>query len=334
LKKQSKITATEAMIGLRLDKALGLLPEIKSRSRSETLIKNGHVTVNSKPAKSSLIIQSDDVIEYQLPEKTASDLTPYNFKLEIIFEDSDLAVINKPPGLVVHPAAGHEHDTLVNALIHHTKDLSMKFGEDRPGIVHRLDKETSGLLVIAKNDSTHESLSQQFKDRSVHRIYQAICLGIPPIPNGRIVSYLARNPNHRKKFASVRDTGNKIIRDPDQPPQIGKLAITNYWTEKTHSSGASLIKLKLETGRTHQIRVHLSEMGHPILADATYGALLKIKNLNGNLAQQAAKEAPRCALHAAELGFVHPQTKKNLFFKVPWPDLETVREFFFPGAEL
>ncbi len=322
------------MVGLRLDKALSLLPEIKSRTRAEFLITNNLITINSKAAKSSQVVKLGDIFEIQFPEAKKTVHSAYDFKLDILFEDNSLVVLNKPPGLVVHPAAGHEDDTLVNALVHHTKDLSMKFGEDRPGIVHRIDKDTSGLLVVAKNDLAHEALSAQFKEHSVHRIYQAICIGIPPKPQGTIQSFLARHPGDRKKFASVRDQEKKIIRDKDQSPEIGKWAVTNYSTIKAHSSGMSLIRLKLETGRTHQIRVHLSEMGTPILADATYGALVKIKNLKGHQAQDIAKAAPRSALHAAELGFIHPETKENLLFKVPWPDMNEVRSFFFPELTL
>ena len=181
MKKSSSITflVPENLSGERVDKALASLEEISSRSRAAFLIENNFVLKNGKPVKPSYKVQLGDQIQIQIPEPIENILQPLDFKLDILFEDSDLIVVNKPSGLVVHPAAGHEQDTLVNALINHTKDLSMKFGECRPGIVHRLDKETSGILVVAKNDLAHEKLTEQFQNRSVHRIYFAVCIGKP-----------------------------------------------------------------------------------------------------------------------------------------------------------
>lgn len=322
------------MIGLRLDKALSLHPEIQTRSRAENLISSQMVRVNGKEQKSSYQVKSNDQIEVAIPQAALTELQPFNLKLDVLWEDSDVIVINKPPGLVVHPAAGHQHDTLVNALVAHADDLSMKFGEERPGIVHRLDRETSGILVVAKNDAAQLALTNQFKAREVHRIYHAICLGVPPKPKGTIQSFIARHPGDRKKFASVLGPDRKIIRDKELQPSVGKWAITHYETLKTHPAGLAYVKLKLETGRTHQIRVHLSEMGQPILADATYGADRKIKSIHGSLNQDLLKKAPRCALHACELGFRHPKTGDNLFFKVDWPDMLEIREKFFPGIKI
>ncbi|MEZ0391512.1 MAG: RluA family pseudouridine synthase [Pseudobdellovibrionaceae bacterium] len=328
------ISILPEMVGLRLDKALSLLPEIHSRSRAENLISNDCVRVNGKTVKSSFVLRETDQIEISFPPKEPRELQPLNLKLDILFEDSDLIVINKPPGLVVHPAAGHQQDTLVNALIAHADDFSMKFGEERPGIVHRLDRETSGVLVVAKNDRTQMDLTDQFKAREVHRIYHAICLGVPAKPNGTIQSFIARHPTDRKKFASVLGPDRKILRHKEDPPSVGKWAVTHYETLKTHPSGLSYLKLKLETGRTHQIRVHLSEMGIPILADSTYGADRKVKSVHGSLNQDLLKRAPRCALHACELGFRHPKTGKTLSFKVTWPDMEEIRDLFFPGVKI
>jgi len=321
------------MVGLRLDKALSLLPEIKSRTRADSLISSQNVLLNGKEAKSSWILKETDRIEIHFPVAVPTELQPLDLKLDVLFEDSDIIVINKPPGLVVHPAAGHQHDTLVNALIAHTDDLAMKFGEERPGIVHRLDRETSGILVVAKNDSSQENLSQQFKAREVHRIYHAICLGIPAKPKGTIQSFIARHPTDRKKFASVLGSDRKILRDKEVPPSVGKWAVTHYQVLKTHSAGLSYLQLKLETGRTHQIRVHLSELGTPILADPIYGSDRKLKSVHGSLNQDLLKQASRCALHACELGFRHPKTSKDLFFQVPWPDLEEIRQKFFDGVK-
>jgi 23S rRNA pseudouridine1911/1915/1917 synthase len=308
----------EEMMGTRLDKALALRPEVQTRSRASHLIEEGLVTVNSRMVKASLVLKLGDYIEIQLPEPEPTDLVPYDFPLEILFEDEHLIVINKPSGLVVHPAAGHSQDTLVNALIHHARDLSMKFGEQRPGIVHRLDKETSGILVVAKNDKTHAHLTQQFKERSIHRIYYAVCLGLPKPATGQSQSYLARHPVDRKRYASILGPDKKIQTAKEPQPSVGKWAVTHYEVLKNHS-GLSYCKLKLETGRTHQIRVHLSEKGTPIAGDNLYGADKKIKGISAKKVQEDLKNLNRFLLHAAELGFVHPVTGNNIFFMQDWP---------------
>lgn len=321
------------MLGQRLDKALSFVPEIGSRSRAENLISASRVRVNGQNPKASYKVSDKDQIEISFPPPTPSELKPFEMDLDILFEDSDLIVINKPPGLVVHPAAGHQDDTLVNALIAHTDDLAMKFGEERPGIVHRLDRETSGVLVVAKNDFTQENLAAQFKERSVHRIYHAICLGLPARQDGTIQSFIARHPANRKKFASVLDSERKVIRDKGLDPEIGKWAVTHYKVLKNHPAGLSYLQLKLETGRTHQIRVHLSEMGCPILSDDLYSTDRRMKSVTGHNNQDLLKTSTRCALHACELGFSHPKTKENLFFKVAWPDHQEIRNHFFKGLD-
>lgn len=308
------------MMGLRLDKALSLVPEIASRSRAEYLLNQNRILVNGETCKSSYKVKSGDSFEIELPDATPSTLQALDLKLDILFEDKDVIVINKPAGLVVHPAAGHAHDTLVNALIGHTKDLSMKFGEDRPGIVHRLDRDTSGILVVAKNDKSHENLAQQFKARTVHRLYLAACIGTPPRFEGLVESFLARHPVDRKRYSSVYDDEKKIIRNKDEAPEIGKWAVTGFKVLKRLPSGLSYLQLKLETGRTHQIRVHLSEAGLPIIADNLYGADKKIKNIQNSEFKETVKKFPRFALHASELGFDHPTTGEKMFFKVPWPE--------------
>jgi 23S rRNA pseudouridine1911/1915/1917 synthase len=308
----------EEMIGLRLDKALVLRSEITTRSRAAHLIENGLVQVNSKLAKASTVLKAQDKIVITLPEPEPTELVPYDFPLDILFEDEDLIVINKPSGLVVHPAAGHFQDTLVNALLFHTKNLSMKFGEQRPGIVHRLDKETSGILVVAKNDQAHENLTRQFKARTIHRIYFCICMGVPRPPKGVIESYLARHPTDRKRYASLMTPERKIQTTREPEPTFGKWAVTHYETLKSHS-GLSLCRLKLETGRTHQIRVHLSEKGTPIVGDTLYGADKKIKSIESQKLQAELKDLDRFLLHAAELGFAHPKTGQDLYFQQPWP---------------
>lgn len=293
----------ESEAGQRLDKFLSVKSEIGSRSRAETLLEADLVLVNQKVCKASYKVKAGDLIECQIPAKSESQIQPLDLKLDILFEDSDIIVVNKPANLVIHPAAGHESDTLVNALVAHSDELSMKFGEDRPGIVHRLDKDTSGVLVVAKNDFAHEGLAQQFSDRTIHRLYEAMTLGIVPKTSGFMESHLGRDPKDRKKFASVPN---------------GKWAKTNYKKLNDHPAGLSLIELKLETGRTHQIRVHLSEAGFPVLGDAMYNGNKWARIQGKNLREEIAK-IPRFALHAKELGFIHPRTKEAMSFKVPWP---------------
>ncbi|MBN8535535.1 MAG: RluA family pseudouridine synthase [Deltaproteobacteria bacterium] len=315
------ISVPENTESLRIDKYLSSHPEILTRSRAEYLIENHFVTVNKTNIKSSYKIKAHDQIQILIADlKLDQPLQKLNLELEIIFEDADLIVLNKPSGLVVHPAAGHQNDTLVNALVNHTDQLSMKFGEDRPGIVHRIDKETSGLLVIAKNDKSHLHLSQQFKARSIQRRYEAVVLGLFQPPQGQIISYLARHPKERKRFASVRDKNQKIVTDTKTPPSIGKLAITNFNLLKT-SSKLSLVELKLETGRTHQIRIHLSEKGFPLLGDPLYGNSSREKILSADIKKDFAV-FNRFFLHAKCIGFIHPNTGKELYFEQDWPDKE------------
>lgn len=308
------------MVGLRLDKALSLDVDIASRSRAEHLISANLVTVNERIEKPSYRVKPKDKIVVELinVNHTSDKLIPLDLKIPVIYEDDDLLVIDKPSGLVVHPAAGHKQDTLVNALLNHSKELSMKFGEQRPGIVHRIDKDTSGLLVIAKNDFSHEKLAQQFKNKTAHRVYFALCLGDFRERTGKIQSYLARHPTQRKKFASVRDSKKKIIRTKSVLVKNGKWSVTNYQAvESIH--GLTYLKLVLETGRTHQIRVHLSEFGHPIVADPIYGSEKMTAKLNSKIAKNAFDKINRLVLHAAELGFQHPRTGEVLLFKTSWP---------------
>lgn len=314
-----QVTATAEMNGLRLDKAMALIEEVGTRSRAAHLLESSAVLLNGKPAKASVAVKENDLIEIQLPEPEPTELQPYDLKLDVLFEDEDLIVINKPAGLVIHPAAGHAHDTLVNALIAHTDDLSMKFGEERPGIVHRLDKETSGVLVVAKNDKAHESLTSQFKERSTHRIYYAVCLGTARTLSGNIKSFLARHPVDRKRYASVLGEDRKPITNQEDAPEIGKWAVTHYEVLQ-RKGGFSYMKLKLETGRTHQIRVHMSESGLPIAGDILYGADRKIKGIEARSSQEDVRQLSRFLLHAAELGFTHPRTGERMFFQKDWPE--------------
>ncbi len=299
------LTVDETLSGLRLDKALAKHPQIESRSQAAKLIDSGHVTLNEKPLKPSYITTLNEVFLISPPPLRNNPMAPFNLKLDIVFEDEDLIIVNKPAGLVVHPAAGHYEDTLVNALLHHTNQLSAGTEPTRPGIVHRIDKDTSGLLVVAKNDSAHRRLAKQFKDKTTHRVYWALAHGLFKKPSGKIESLLQRHPTNRKRFSSQTK---------------GRAAITHYSVVKSISAGISLVHLKLETGRTHQIRVHLSELGHGIVADPIYSSTGRSKSIRSTQTRKVVDSIPRLCLHAAELGFDHPRTGEKMIFKSPWPD--------------
>lgn len=301
----------QQMEGERLDKALSHHPLIGSRSKASLLLEQNRVKGPKAKLKASYAVKTGEMYEIELPPPAPIELQPLELALDIVYEDEDLLVVNKPAGLVVHPAAGHAQDTLVNALIHRVKNFSMGFGEARPGIVHRLDKDTSGLLVVAKNDFTQEGLVKQFKARSVSRRYLCIVLSQPRQHQGVIESHLLRHPTQRKKFASEK-------LHPGQSPK-GKKAITHYKLLKTHQGEISLLECRLQTGRTHQIRVHMSEQGTPIVGDKIYGSPSREKKLNKSLRQKI-ETLQRIGLHASELGFLHPRTGQELFFKASWPE--------------
>jgi 23S rRNA pseudouridine1911/1915/1917 synthase len=293
----NKLTVEPARAGERLDRFLaGSLPAF-SRSRLQTLIRDGFVKVNGKPARPRDLVRGGDAIEWREPEITKIDAEPEPMDLEILFEDDDLLVINKPAGLVVHPGAGHQTHTLVNALLAHCKNLSGIGGKERPGIVHRLDKETSGALVIAKNDATHRDLSKQFADRTTGKVYLALVAGTPRKSSGIIDAPIARHPVHRKKMSVAQ--------------RAGRAAKTEYRVLRSSDTG-SLVECTIHSGRTHQIRIHLHHLGHPVLGDKLYGG-----KRTGNF--------PRQMLHAWKLSFRHPRTGETMTFTAPIPeDLETV----------
>lgn len=276
--------------GLRLDKWMTGLEFIPSRSRAAELIERGLVTIGGRALKASYKVRAGDVITITMPPPEPSELVPWDHPLDILFEDDDLVVVDKPSGLVVHPAAGHAQDTLVNILLHRVGRLSMGFNERRPGIVHRLDRDTSGILVAAKNDFAHTQLAAQFKAKTAHRVYWALVHGTPKRKDGTITTHLARHPADRKRFASAAR---------------GKRAVTHWRVLASHGD-LSWMRLQLETGRTHQIRVHLSEMGFPIVGDPIYG--------------RRKEDGVRLALHATELGFTHPRTGQTLAFSRVWPE--------------
>jgi 23S rRNA pseudouridine1911/1915/1917 synthase len=267
-----------------------------SRSQVEKLIENGFVKLNSQTSKPSYRIKGDDRIFVTVPEAKEISARPQDIPLNIVYEDKDIIVINKPRGIVVHPAAGHSDNTLVNALLFHCKDLSGIGGNIRPGVVHRLDKDTSGLLVFAKNDDSHEELSRQIKNRQVKKTYLALVYGIPKKDEGTIDEPLGRSPKDRKKIAVIK-SDNLKKRD----------AITDYRViEKL--GDYSLLELDLKTGRTHQIRVHLAHLGNPIVGDHTYSRKRTELWENGQL------------LHSYKLSFNHPKTGKLLEFKAEMPE--------------
>jgi 23S rRNA pseudouridine1911/1915/1917 synthase len=304
-------------VGERLDRFLGRAAGERrlalSRTRLKALIEAGHVKIDGVAIRDPAARLTDGAkIEVAPPPLEESPLLAQRLPLNIIFEDAHLLVLDKPAGLVVHPAAGHEQGTLVNALIAHCGDsLSGIGGIRRPGIVHRLDKDTSGLLVVAKTDAAHQGLSALFADHgrtgSLVREYQALAWGTPEAPSGTVDAPVGRHPRQREKMAVA-------------PPEHGRRAVT-HWRVQERLGPVSLISCWLETGRTHQIRVHLAHIGHPILGDAVYGAGFKSKAAQlSDEGRVALARLSRQALHAAKLGFTHPITGQQLLFQSAPPD--------------
>ncbi len=289
------LTALPEDRGLRLDAWLAKrLPEL-SRARLQALITQGCVTLQNRPVKASLKVVPGLTASVEIPPPQPATPQPEPIPLHIIYEDADIVVLDKPAGLVVHPAAGHASGTLVNALLHHCPDLQGIGGELRPGIAHRLDRDTSGLMVAAKNDAALTGLQAQFKAHQVRKVYLAIAAGQPDPPSGRIESLIGRSAQDRKKMSAR--------------PARGRSAVTHYETVRAYGDW-SLLRVRIETGRTHQIRVHLSHLGHPVAGDPVYGR---------GPAVSLPAPAPRQMLHAAELAFTHPRTGKPLAFQAPLP---------------
>lgn len=302
---------------MRIDKWLMHKIANASRTKVQAAIEVGFVLVNDKPIKSNYKIKPLDSVRIMLPEVPRdTEVYPENIPLNIVYEDDALLIVNKPAGMVVHPGYNNYNGTLVNALVYHFENLPSRDEYHRPGLVHRIDKDTSGLLVIAKTEKALTHLAKQFYDHSIHRRYFALVWGEPEPKDGTITGYLNRDPADRRKSKNFTD------------PELGKIAITHYQTIENYYF-SSLISCKLETGRTHQIRAHMASIGHPIFSDDMYGgreirkgsALTKFKSFIGN----AFDIMPRQALHAGELGFVHPVTGKDMFFEAPLPeDFDTV----------
>ena len=298
----------ESAAGMRLDKALATLVPEMSRSRLKALILDGMVTLGAKTLTDvSHTVKAGDRLSLHVPEAVGATPQGQDIPLDIVYEDEHLIVIDKPAGLVVHPAPGNPDRTLVNALIAHCGgSLSGIGGVKRPGIVHRIDKDTSGLMVAAKTDEAHAGLSAAFAAHVIERAYLAVVWGVPQPPSGEIEGAIGRDPNNRKKMAVVT--------------RGGKSALTRYKTIKRFGTAAALVECRLATGRTHQIRVHMTQIGHPLVGDTLYGRSRK-RRLSGlsERAVEALRTFPRQALHARLIGFDHPVTGRHLKFESELP---------------
>ena len=287
-----RATPSPEQTGQRLDKAAAELFGL-SRSSVQELLSGGRVLVNGKPGGKSYRLRPEDTVEAFLPDPVACEAVPQDIPLDIVYEDDDLLVVNKPKGMVVHPAAGHWEGTLVNALLSHCgASLSGINGVLRPGIVHRIDKDTSGLLIVAKNDQAHQGLAQQIKEHSFTRIYEAVVIGHLREPQGTVEAPIGRHPVQRKKMA---------VTDKNAKPAVTHYEVIAVYPGYTH------VRLRLETGRTHQIRVHMAYLGHPVAGDTVYGPPKGVRRLDGQ------------CLHARVIGFRHPRDGRYLEFTSPLP---------------
>lgn len=291
---RQEIFITEELAGDRIDKFLSEQYEELSRSFIQKLLKSGEVFVGQKPVKASYKVSEGDVITFEVPEAVEPEIVAEDIPLDIVYEDHDVILVNKPKGMVVHPAAGHYSGTLVNALMFHCKDdLSGINGVLRPGIVHRIDMDTTGVLIACKNDLAHNSIAEQLKEHSITRRYQAIVHGVLKQDEGTVDAPIGRHPQDRKKMCINQ--------------QNGKHAVTHYKVLKRFDKFTH-IECRLETGRTHQIRVHMASLGHPLLGDAVYGPAKSPHKLQGQ------------TLHAGILGFVHPRTGEYMEYSAPLPE--------------
>jgi len=291
--------------GLRLDSFLAARLSEISRTRIQHAIGDGDILVNERVAKSSYRLREGDQIEIDLPEPPPVELVPENIPLHIVYEDDDLIVVDKPAGMVVHPGAGIESGTLANALVHHFNSLSEIAGRIRPGIVHRLDKDTSGLLVVAKNDVAHEHLSDQFRDRQVFKMYIALVYGQLAKDRGEIEERIGRGTHNRTRMAVLKGGA-------------GRPAYTVFEVTARYQ-GFTLLNVQIKTGRTHQIRVHLAHIGHPVVGDSTYGGG-RVNEVRDVETRRAVQALGRHFLHATTLAFNHPHTGERLEFTSALPN--------------
>ena len=294
--------------GLRVDQFLALKLPGHSRSFLQRLIDDGEVQVDGEVVRRSHRLAESDVVELVVPPPIRSEVVPEDIPIDIVFQDSDLVIVNKPKGMIVHPTTHDLAGTLVNALLHHIGDLSGINGVARPGIVHRIDRDTTGLLVVAKNDHAHVTLSDQFRDHSIDRRYLALCWGRPAPTEGSIETDIGRNPKDRRRQTTF---------SPISP----RNAISHYRVLEDYGP-ASLVQCELETGRTHQIRVHFTErLGHPLVGDPVYGGLAKGLMPSSTDLRRVLAPIRGQLLHAATLGFVHPSTGEYVHFAAPPPEL-------------
>jgi 23S rRNA pseudouridine1911/1915/1917 synthase len=306
-------------VGMRLDLFLAACLPGLTRSAIQRLIEQGEVLVDGKGGKASLKLRGGEQVAVSVPPPRASAVVAEEIPLRILYEDGDLVVIDKPAGMVVHPGAGNSSGTLVNALLAHCRDLSGVGGELRPGIVHRIDKDTSGILVVAKHDVSHQALARQFRDHSVKRVYLALVFGAMKTEGGRIEGVIGRNPRERTKMSGA--------------VRRGRHAVT-HWRLEERFAEVSLLRLRLETGRTHQIRVHLSEAGHPLLGDGVYGGGGRLPGLKDTRLRSMVKALGRQALHARTLGFLHPVSGTWLEFESPLPqELQSILDYLRKDME-
>ncbi|MFH1830699.1 MAG: RluA family pseudouridine synthase [Pseudomonadota bacterium] len=307
--KKYKLTVDAKDSGSRLDCFLAEHIDVLSRSHAKRLIEEGHVLVNEKQVKPSHEILEGDRVRISIPPPVASSAVPEHIALDILCEDSDIIVVNKPVGMVVHPAAGHPSGTLVNALLAHCHDLSGIGGELKAGIVHRLDAGTSGVIIAAKNDLAHHSLANQFKARTVEKIYCALIIGSMRTETGTFDASLGRSSGDRKRISAHT--------------RKGRAALTEWKVLEQFGKSLSWMEIKIKTGRTHQIRVHFAEAGHPLVGDPLYGGQRKLKRFPAGPLRDAASKLTRPALHASKLSIDHPRTGKRMEFTAPLPkDLE------------
>jgi 23S rRNA pseudouridine1911/1915/1917 synthase len=303
------LTVDDASSGRRLDAWLAAQRTDLSRARIQALIEEGLVTLDGRPARASARLKSGQTIALVVPPAAPAVPQPEDLPLTVLYQDPHLLVLDKPAGLVVHPGAGRASGTLVNALLHHVRDLSGVGGVLRPGIVHRLDRGTSGLMVVAKDDATHRDLARQFAGRTVQKEYLAVVSGVPAQRQGRIDAAIGRDPVHRQRM-SVRPTGGR--------------AASSTYTVLEALDGCALVRVAIHSGRTHQIRVHMASIGHPVVADTLYGGA-RVPSCRHARSREALQRLTRPALHAAQLAFIHPATGERLLFTSPLPaDIETL----------